>query len=257
MRHEFATPEPPKLRVAIPAGRIEIETGEAAETVVEVEAIRGHDEDVRVEQRGDQIVVETRKRFGLLRSEEYAVSIRAPYGAPVETEAASADLRIHGRVGTLSAKTASGEVDVDHADGGARIRSASGDVAAAPRRRQGGRQHRLRRRRAGDGHRRSLRPDSPRATSAVAEAEDGVSVYTASGDQRIGSAVRGTVDLKSASGDVRVGIRRGSRLHVDARSMSGETTSELELGAVETDGEGPLVELKAATMSGDVRVERA
>jgi hypothetical protein len=56
---------------------------------------------------------------------------------------------------------------------------------------------------------------------------------------------------------VRVGIRQGSRVHVDARSMSGDTTSELQLGEVEVASDGPLVWVKAATMSGDVRIVRA
>jgi hypothetical protein len=39
--------------------------------------------------------------------------------------------------------------------------------------------------------------------------------------------------------------------------MSGDTTSEIELGAVEATGDGPLVWVKAATMSGDIRIVRA
>ena len=116
--------------------------------------------------------------------------------------------------------TASGDVELGTAEGEISIRTASGDVR-------------------------------------VAEARDRVSIYTASGDQEIGAAVQGSVDLKSASGDVRVGIRHGSRVYVDARSMSGDTASELELGGVETEDDGPLVELKAVTMSGDISIVRA
>jgi hypothetical protein len=67
------------------------------------------------------------------------------------------------------------------------------------------------------------------------------------------------VKVHSASGDIEVGIAKGSRLWVDAQSLSGETSSELELGTgepVEGD-EGPLVELRAQTMSGDISVRRA
>ena len=39
--------------------------------------------------------------------------------------------------------------------------------------------------------------------------------------------------------------------------MSGETTSELELGDAPMDGDGPLVEVRATAMSGDIRVKRA
>jgi hypothetical protein len=57
-------------------------------------------------------------------------------------------------------------------------------------------------------------------------------------------------------------VRRGSRLAIDARSMSGDTSSEIELDDYEADLTGepddsPLVELRATTMSGDIHVARA
>jgi hypothetical protein len=39
--------------------------------------------------------------------------------------------------------------------------------------------------------------------------------------------------------------------------MSGDTSSELELGDAPSEGDGPLVELKAKTMSGDIEIRRA
>jgi hypothetical protein len=88
-------------------------------------------------------------------------------------------------------------------------------------------------------------------------------VQTASGDQQIDAVVRGQVTLQSASGDMSVGVRRGSRLAVDARSMSGDTSSEIDLDEFdaretgEVGDEEPLVELRATTMSGDIHVARA
>ena len=82
-------------------------------------------------------------------------------------------------------------------------------------------------------------------------------VRTASGDQELRSVVEGKVELASASGDIRVGIKRGSRLWVDARSMSGDVSSELEVGDEASGQDGPLVELQVTAMSGDVSVVRA
>ncbi len=256
MRYEFHTPAPPRLSLRIPSGRIELVSEESDQTVVEVEALRGDAEDVRVEQRGAEIVVESRKRLGFLREAEYAVSVRSPHGADVETETASAHVRLHGRLAGLAAKTASGEVEADRVEGPARVRSASGDVVL--------------RSVAGEADVNTASGDvdlgtvggevSVRTASGdvqLAEAGADVSIYTASGDQQVASAAQGTVELKSASGDVRVGIRRGSRVYVDARSMSGSTSSELELGTAEPDGDGPLVRLKALTMSGDISIVRA
>ena len=45
--------------------------------------------------------------------------------------------------------------------------------------------------------------------------------------------------LKSASGDLKVGIREGTSLWVDARSRSGEVRSELPVSELPPDGNGP------------------
>jgi hypothetical protein len=67
----------------------------------------------------------------------------------------------------------------------------------------------------------------------------------------------GSVELQSMSGDIRVGIREGSNVWVDARAMSGDLSSELELSDEQSPDDAPLVELKASSMSGDVNVVRA
>ena len=63
--------------------------------------------------------------------------------------------------------------------------------------------------------------------------------------------------LRSASGDIRVGIKEGSRLFVDARSRSGDVASELPVSDTPPEGDAPLVELRANTMSGDITIHRA
>jgi hypothetical protein len=218
--------------VTIPSGRAEIETTDAAATVVEVE----DGQDLRVQQRGREIVVEPEKRFGR-RGDAY-VRIQCPHGTDAELQVASAELRAVGRfgevrvrsasgdvelgsvAGRLDLTTASGEVDVRSATGGGSVRTASGDVV-------------------------------------IGEVAERLSVMTASGDLTIDAIGRGALDLKSASGDMQVGITQGSRLRVDARSLSGDTSSEVELLAVETATEGPFVDVKAASMSGDIRIVRA
>ena len=67
----------------------------------------------------------------------------------------------------------------------------------------------------------------------------------------------GDVTLQTASGDIDVGIKQGSKLWIDAKSMSGETSSELEISDAPSDGEGPLVEIRATAMSGDIAIRRA
>jgi DUF4097 and DUF4098 domain-containing protein YvlB len=253
--YEFATPEAPRLRGGIAAGRVEIETADTQTSVVEVEALRGNLENLKVEQHGREIVVEQRKKLGL-RGDEFLIRITAPHGLDVDFNVASADLRARGQLGSLETNSASGDVTVEEVARNAKVRAASGDVHIE--------------RVAG-----AVDVNTASGDVAIGSAAGGASVRSASGDVRIGEAAKrvsintasgdqlverfaqGTVDVKSASGDVVVGVQQGSRLFVDARSLSGETSSEMALDGVETETDGPLVEIKAATMSGDIRIVRA
>jgi hypothetical protein len=235
VRYEFATPEPPRLRVSVPAGRVEIETGPRADTVVEVES--GDVEELGVEQRGREIGVERQKRFGR-GGGAYDVRILAPEGADAELALASADVRGTGRFGEVRVRNASGDVLLDSVDGRLDVTTVAGDIVVQAAN--------------GGGAIRTASGDV-----VLREAGERLGVITASGDLVIGAIAEGTLDLKSASGDMRIGIAPGSRFHVDARSLGGETFSDLEILGVETTTEGPLVELKATSMSGDIRIVRA
>jgi DUF4097 and DUF4098 domain-containing protein YvlB len=94
----------------------------------------------------------------------------------------------------------------------------------------------------------------------VRDAGASISTNTVSGDQRFEAVQRGRIELKAISGDVMVGVRSGSRVYVDANTVSGSTSSELELSdspAPTPADDAPLVELFVKTVSGDVRIERA
>lgn len=257
-RETFTAPGPLRLDLSVPAGAIEVEaeTGADAEAVVELEPLRNGEravEEARVKLRGDELRVDVQDPGG--SSAEVRLVVRAPEGSTLLARAGSADVRTRGRlgdtelklasgdaaldqVGALRAKLASGDLEARHVAGEAKIESASGDVELAQL--------------AGEGEIASASGDVH-----VAEAAAGLKVRTASGDQSLDSVREGRIDLTSASGDIRVGIRKGSRLWVDARSSSGDVASELEVGEAPAGDEGPLVELQVTAMSGDVRVVRA
>ena len=69
--------------------------------------------------------------------------------------------------------------------------------------------------------------------------------------------MRGQVNATSVSGDVTIGVRRGSKVYLDCNTISGDTSSELELTTDAPAGDGPLVEIRAKTVSGDIRITRA
>jgi hypothetical protein len=156
VRYEFATAETPKLRFGIPAGRIVIETTDGETTIVDVEAIRGDLDDLKVEQHGRDIVIETRKKFG--RNHEFDIRVRSPHGPSGRNVASEtgppaarrAEVNTHrrrsGRAGRpgredpfrerRAARAVGGRADVNTASGDVQIESvAGGGTIRSPRRR--------------------------------------------------------------------------------------------------------------------------
>jgi len=270
MRTEtYSTPGPLLLNLEIPAGEIEIETSSTDETRIELEAIAKNDavrdlvDNSRIElvKRGDghEVVVEAKSRQGIFISLSRGPDIRfggpdvrlriiCPKGADLDVRTKSADLRARGEYGGVEIKTASGDLQLDEARGAVRIKTASGDVhldqAQASLEVQSV---------SGDLHVGSVGGD-------VRDAGGSISTNTVSGDQRFEAVQRGRMELKAISGDVTVGIRSGARVFVDANTVSGSTSSELDLGDAPAQApppDSPLVEVFAKTVSGDVRIERA
>jgi DUF4097 and DUF4098 domain-containing protein YvlB len=270
VRHEeLETPGAVTLDVKLSAGRLEIETGPEGSTTVELAPDGGEEsvravESARIEVRRDggrsRVIVHVRNaerrllRFG---KDEVRARIRVPEGSDVEASSASADVETRGLLGSARVQIASGDVELDRLAGDAEVSSASGDVEL--RAVEGDASVSTA---SGDVRIDSVGGSAKIRTASgdvlVADARGSVDVQSASGDQRVEAVREGKVSLKSASGDLAVGIRQGSALWVDARSMSGDMSSEIALDAEPGDGEeGPLVELKAISMSGDVAVLRA
>ena len=261
-RETFETPGPLSLDVRVPSGEIEIETVDGGETVVELSASPELEEEARIELRprrdGHELSVVIEKRSGFFRGfrEEVRVRITAPSGTDVEVSTASADTDGRGEFGKVEVNTASGDVSFDKAAGDVAINSASGDLkmeeiggALTVNTASGDVElGRL----AGEGKIRSASGDVE-----LEEADASIKVQTASGDVQIESVREGDVVLQTASGDIEVGIKSGSKVWIDAKSMSGETSSDLEVGDAPPDGDGPMVEVRATAMSGDITVKRA
>jgi DUF4097 and DUF4098 domain-containing protein YvlB len=275
-RETFHTPGMLTLDLRVPSGEIAIESVDGEETIVELDASgwstqAGSYDDlqkvvdaarIELRQRGDgyEVLVDVPKRRGglglIFDQANFSLRVFAPHGADVQVSTASADVDGRGSFGALRAELASGDLRFAELAGQVEVKSASGDVALE---------------RVGAGAKVStasgdmrigfvegeatLRSASGDVT--VDEANSSVTVQTASGDQRLGAVASGRVTMQSASGDQTVGIRTGSRVRIDVRSMSGDTTSELEIEDTPALGDGPEVELRATSMSGDVRILRA
>jgi DUF4097 and DUF4098 domain-containing protein YvlB len=267
MKDTFETLEPISLEIRVPAGRVQLEATEARRTDVEVSPLGSNaaSRDVADRSKIEMRTERTRKvlhievpRRGLQlfsREGEVLVSVRAPLGTEVNATVGSADVLATGAFGAAQLKTASGDVTLDSVDeadiktasgdvtlgrvlGTAKVQSASGDVDVG--------------RVDGTGKIQTASGDV-----AIAEAQSNLKVQTASGDLRIDAVVSGQVSLQSASGDMRVCVARGSTVWVDARSLGGETTSDLDVGAEPPNIDGPHVDLNVTAMSGDVHIARA
>jgi DUF4097 and DUF4098 domain-containing protein YvlB len=90
----------------------------------------------------------------------------------------------------------------------------------------------------------------------VGEAHGDLTANSVSGDQFHAAVSEGNVRTNSVSGDVAIGIRQGSRVYLDCNTVSGDTSSELAVSG-EPVGDGPLVEVRAKTVSGDITITRA
>ena len=259
----FATPEPPEFDVRLPAGTVRVDTVPHPETTVEVAPMNDAAvqilEEVRVEQRGGRSVlveVPERRGFGFLRSSpEFDIRISCPHGSSLDVRTASADLYARGHLGDVRAKTASGDVELDEVERSVDVQSASGDVAI---------------RSAGSAEVSTTSGDVRMDTVlgpvraqlvsgdlAVGDARASVEATTVSGDQRLDAVQRGVISLRAVSGDISVAVRRGARVWLDVRSMSGDTDSDLEMTGEPAGGGEAEVELRVNTVSGDVSIRRA
>src|SRR4051812_3728994 len=244
-RETFSTSAPPRVVVRLASGEIEVETVDGDETVVQLEGLndRGREavEEASIVQRGDEIRVDVDRRsffVHLGRAPEVRAIVQTPHGASLEVGAAAAEVRGVGRFADVEVKTAAGDVKFDQIERDASINSVSGGVQLS---RVGGRA-------------------IVKAVSGdvrIGEAGGDVEVNSVSGDVAIDALAPGNSTVKTVSGEIRAGVPRGLALWVDAKSLSGKTVSELDVGDERPGADQPLVELRAKSVSGDIRVVRA
>jgi DUF4097 and DUF4098 domain-containing protein YvlB len=258
----FATPDGLQLEVRISSGSIEVETADTTETTLEVVNERDPD-DFRIELTelsggGHRLVVEEhrRKAFSFGFSKEVQVRVHCPHGTTVQADSASADLEVHGRAGALTFRSGSGDLAFDESDGDVTTKTGSGDV-------QGRHARGSLVANSGSGDIQVGRVEGDLvARSASGDIQVGASgpsvqITTASGDVQVDGLSRGEATLRSVSGDVQVGVVPGTKVWLDLSSVSGDTVSDLAMGDGPGAGETAALELRASTVSGDIRVRSA
>lgn len=244
------TPSRLQLLVKLPAGRCEIATADTTQTVVEAEPMNGSSasrtaveclvESLRERSDGGhELRVEVPKHKRLLPGfgdAQVLIRIRVPHGTDLDAGTASADVVATGRMGAVDVRTASGDVSVEDAQA-TQVKTASGNVDLG------------RMRDATD-------VKTMSGDVLVLEAGTATDVNTMSGDVRIRRAASGAIQVRSMSGDLEAAIAAGATLYVDATSASGNVSSELPVSSSGPSGPAD-VDLRAASMSGDILVTRA
>ncbi|QHA09366.1 DUF4097 family beta strand repeat protein [Streptomyces broussonetiae] len=211
------TPAPISAILDIPAGRIQFIAADRGDTTVEVlPANPSKSRDVKAAEQtavayADGVLriqnLEPKNQlFGSSGSVE--VTVQLPAGSRVEARTSAAELRVVGRLGDVVFEGAYRQIKIDEA-ASVQLTAVDGDVEIG---RLGG------------------------------PAE----ISTARGDIRIAEAVRGTVELRTQSGDITVGAARGVSAALDAGTAHGRVSN-----ALKNDGTAAL-DIRATTSNGDI-----
>jgi DUF4097 and DUF4098 domain-containing protein YvlB len=267
----YDTPGNVSLEIKLQSGRVVVTTADEPKTTVEVVPLgrTGRDaiEDIEItmdERSGRHVLrVEQKNNFkwGPIQISwggDFECRITCPPGSELDLSGASTDVRVEGDLGEVAARTASGDIRLGNVGGPLRVKTASGDVFVGDV--------------AGEATVATVSGDMSIERIATALGARAVSgdvkigavagelvVATTSGGVEVKAVESGDVRVQTVSGDVRVGIARGTRVWIDAASVSGALESELGLqdaGAAE-ETRGEVVPLHVKTVSGDVAVVAA
>ncbi len=268
----FETPGSVSLQLKLPSGRVLITTADEPLTTVDVVAVgrRGQEAvdevEVTVEERLGRTVVrvEQRDRFRwgpiqITWGGDIECRITCPAGSDLELGGGSTELRAEGELGDVSVRTASGDIRFQAARGDVQVKTASGDISVGTISRE-----------ASlvtvsgdldvDRVDANLTGRSVSGDVTIGALSAPLELSTTSGDIDIRALTGGDVRVQTVSGDVRIGIARGTRTWIDAASVSGRLESEIGLDADQSaasEAQGDVVPLRVKTVSGDVAVVRA
>ena len=216
MQKKFDTPGAISAVLDVPAGRVRFIAADRADTAVEVlpaNASKGRDvtaaEQTTVEYADGVLRIETPAKNRYLGPPgSIEVTVQLPAGSRVEAKAASAEFRAVGRLGDVAVDGAHRQIKLDEA-ASVRLTAIDGDVEVG-------------------------RLDGP------------AEISTARGDIRIAEAARGTVVLRTQSGDISVSAAAGVSAALDAGTGHGRISN-----ALTNDGTAEL-DIRATTSHGDI-----
>jgi DUF4097 and DUF4098 domain-containing protein YvlB len=214
---KFDTPAPISAVLDIPAGRIQFIAADRADTTVEVlPANPSKNRDTKTAEQTTvtyadgvlRITTSTPNNQLFGPSGSIEVTVQLPAGSHIEAKTASSELRGVGRLGDIAFEGAYRQIKIDEA-ASVRLTAIDGDVEIG-------------------------------RLSGPAE------ISTARGDIRITEAVRGTLVLRTQSGDISITAAAGVSAALDAGTGYGRVSN-----ALKNNGTAEL-DIRATTSHGDI-----
>jgi len=244
----------PRFVGAISSGWIEIHEGQ--DNIIELHIESSREDDFVIGQTGDTVTV--RRPVGgeawSRREPNTRIRVEVPAGTTVRISGASAEISAEARLAEAFIDTASGDVSLSEV-GDAKIKSASGDLAIRMALGEVSLRTASGDVRIGDVAER-LDVTTASGSVDVGQARGNVTSSAASGDLTIDRFEGSDLNLKSASGNIRIGLPRGTKIALDARSLSGHIAlpERIPTGAKRDDQR--QVRARLRTISGDIEIIR-
>jgi DUF4097 and DUF4098 domain-containing protein YvlB len=260
----FDTPGPIRARIEVVHGAVQVRADDRHDTTVTVRPrneassadVTAADQ-TQVTFRDGELLVRSASRPRLLffgSGPEIEIDVVLPTGSSLDVRTTAGDITCTGRLGAADLECKHGGVRLDQA-GSLRARSSSGNVSAA----------------SVDGETEvttaygdvrvgqtagPARLETGYGNVTVDRALGSLTGTTKYGQVRVGEAVRGSLVLETAYGEVEAGVREGTAAWLDVHSGAGRIRNLL------TEAEGPedateTVEIHARTSYGDILIRRA
>lgn len=281
---KFTTPGPISVRIDLGVvGDVHIKAGDRTDTIVEVrprDASRGADikaaDLVRVDYADERLRIEASRQWRqfvfMSNGGAVDITIELPTGSQLDGDLAMGRIEAEGllgacrlktamgnaridQVGSLDLSTSYGDVTVKHVDGDAEVSTSSGKVrigtidGTATIKNSNGNT-------TLGSVTGPLRVKAANGNISVDHVGASVNATTANGNIRIGDAVRGSVDIETAAGELEVRIHEGTAAWLDVSSRFGSVRNSLQAadGPEEPDA---TVEVRGRTSYGDIIIGRA
>lgn len=251
---DFTSQDPPRISLRLPAGEARFVPGEAGRVEIRMSGRPATIDRFRVEQRGNEIIIEPEPGSRVGRWSGIDVEIKIAAAAEIKARLAAGDVVVAVPVASLIVEAGAGDIRVGPVDGAVKLKTASGDIRIAE---VGGRLDLA----AASGDlrvgvaRSEVNAKTAAGDIAIEDARADVTAHSASGDIEVGRFGGNSFNAKTLSGDVRLGVTSGRTFAVSFQSLSGDVRTDFPISTGEQAESGARLTVK--TMSGDIVVHPA